>query len=331
MKNTSTFLITGGTGSFGKAFVNFLLSKTKIKRIIIFSRDEQKQFNMKNNIPEKHHHRLRFFIGDVRDLPRLEMASENVDVIVHAAAMKIVTTAEYDPFECVKTNINGAQNIVASALRNNVSKVIALSTDKACNPVNLYGATKLVSDKIFIAANHLSGNRNLRFSIVRYGNVLGSRGSVLEVFKRAIKEKRNVFTITDEKMTRFLITIEESVNFVFDSLKIMQGGEIFVPKIPSINITELANVLNPNFKIKLTGIMPGEKVHELLISINDSRNTIEFKNFFIILPQIIFSNPRTKKYTERFKNVANDFEYVSNKNSTWLKGRKLEKVVENFS
>ena len=330
MKNISTFLITGGTGSFGKAFVNFLLTKTKIKRIIIFSRDEQKQFNMKNNISEKYHPRLRFFIGDVRDLPRLEMATENVDVIVHAAAMKIVTTAEYDPFECVKTNINGAQNIVTSALRNNVSKVIALSTDKACNPVNLYGATKLVSDKIFIAANHLSGNRNLRFSIVRYGNVLGSRGSVLEVFKRAIEEKKNFFTITDENMTRFLITLKESVNFVFDSLKVMQGGEIFVPKIPSIKITELANVLNPNFKIKLTGIKPGEKVHELLISKNDSRNTIEFKNFFIVMPQIIFSNYRIKKYTERFKNVTNDFEYISNRNPTWLEGKKLQKIIETF-
>ncbi len=331
MKNISTFLITGGTGSFGKAFVNFLLTKTKIKRIIIFSRDEQKQFNMKNNILEKYHPRLRFFIGDVRDLPRLEMASVGVDVIVHAAAMKIVTTAEYDPFECVKTNINGAQNIVSSALRNKVNKVIALSTDKACNPVNLYGATKLVSDKIFIAANHLVGKENSRFSVVRYGNVLGSRGSVLEVFKRAIQEKRNFFTITDKKMTRFLITLKESVKFVSDSLKIMQGGEIFVPKIPSIKITELANVLNPNFKIKLTGIRPGEKLHELLISKNDSRNTIEFKNYFIIKPEIIFSNYRTNKYEERFKNVTDDFEYVSNSNPAWLKGKNLQKIIENFS
>ena len=230
----------------------------------------------------------------------------------------------------VKTNINGAQNIVSSALRNKVNKVIALSTDKACNPVNLYGATKLASDKIFIAANHLAGKENSRFSIVRYGNVLGSRGSVLEVFKRAIEERKNFFTITDKNMTRFLITLKESVKFVSDSLKIMQGGEIFVPKIPSIKITELANVLNPNFKIKLTGIRPGEKLHELLISKNDSRNTIEFKNYFIIKPEIIFSNYRTNNYVEKFKNVTDDFEYISNNNPTWLKEKIFIKLLKIF-
>ena len=210
-------------------------------------------------------------------------------------AMKIVMTAEYDPFECVKTNINGAQNVVTAALNNGVKKVLALSTDKACNPVNLYGATKLASDKIFVAANHLSGNNITRFSIVRYGNVLGSRGSVLEVFNKALLKKHKFFTITDKNMTRFLITLEEGVKFVNDSLEKMQGGEIFVPKIPSIRITELANVLNPNFKTKITGIRPGEKLHEILISKNDARNTIEFKNYFVIKPEIILTNYRKKK------------------------------------
>ena len=330
MEKLSTFLITGATGSFGKEFVNFLLQKTKAKRIIIFSRDEQKQFNMKNNIPEKYHERLRFFIGDVRDLPRLDMASSNVDVIVHAAAMKIVMTAEYDPFECVKTNINGAQNVVTAALNNGVKKVLALSTDKACNPVNLYGATKLASDKIFVAANHLSGNKITRFSIVRYGNVLGSRGSVLEVFNKALLNKQKFFTITDKNMTRFLITLGEGVKFVNDSLEKMQGGEIFVPKIPSIRITELAKILNPNFKIKITGIRPGEKLHELLISKNDARNTIEFKNYFVIKPEIILTNYRKKKYNDRFKSVSQDFEYISNRNTSWLEGQKLKRMIKNF-
>ena len=329
MKNLSTFLITGATGSFGKKYVNFLLKKTRAKRIIIFSRDEQKQFNMKNNIHEKYHERLRFFIGDVRDLSRLNMASIGVDVIVHAAAMKIVMTAEYDPFECVKTNINGAQNIVTAALNNGVKKVIALSTDKACNPVNLYGATKLASDKIFVAANHLSGNKVTRFSIVRYGNVLGSRGSVLEVFQKALKDRQSFFTITDKNMTRFLITLEEGVRFVDNSLRIMRGGEIFVPKIPSIKITELANVINPSFKIKIIGIRPGEKLHELLISRNDARNTIEFKSFYVIKPEIILTNYRKKDFTEKFKVVPENFEYISNKNTNWLQGDKLKKILGN--
>ena len=328
MEKLSTFLITGATGSFGQKFVDFLLKNTTAKRIIIFSRDEQKQFNMKNNIPEKYHDRLRFFIGDVRDLSRLEMAVDNIDVIVHAAAMKIVTIAEYDPFECVKTNINGAQNIVTTALNKGVKKVIALSTDKACNPVNLYGATKLVSDKIFVAANHLSGNKFTRFSIVRYGNVLGSRGSVLEVFNKLKKEGKKVFIITDREMTRFSITIEEGVKFVMKSLQVMQGGEIFVPKIPSIKILELANVLEPNFEIKITGIRPGEKLHEKLISKNDSRNTIEFKDYFIIKPEIILSNYRNKKYSEKFKSVPLNFEYVSNNNNSWLVGKSLLAVIK---
>ena len=328
MSKYSNYLITGATGSFGQKFVDFLLKNTTAKRIIIFSRDEQKQFNMKNNIPEKYHDRLRFFIGDVRDLSRLEMAVDNVDVIVHAAAMKIVTIAEYDPFECVKTNINGAQNIVTTALNKGVKKVIALSTDKACNPVNLYGATKLVSDKIFVAANHLSGNKFTRFSIVRYGNVLGSRGSVLEVFNKLKKEGKKVFIITDREMTRFSITIEEGVKFVMKSLQVMQGGEIFVPKIPSIKILELANVLEPNFEIKITGIRPGEKLHEKLISKNDSRNTIEFKDYFIIKPEIILSNYRNKKYSEKFKSVPLNFEYVSNNNNSWLVGKSLLAVIK---
>lgn len=331
MLTNSNYLITGATGSFGKKFVDFLLKKTDAKRIIIFSRDEQKQFYMSNEIPKKYHERLRFFIGDVRDSERLNMAMSNVDVVVHAAAMKIVNTAEYDPFECVKTNIVGAQNVVALALNNNVKKVIALSTDKACNPVNLYGATKLVSDKIFVAANHLAGNKPTRFASVRYGNVLGSRGSVMEVFKQSIKERKKYFTITDKNMTRFSITIEEGVKFVINSLKMMQGGEIFVPKIPSIKITELARALEPNFKFKFTGIRPGEKLHEKLISRNDARNTIEFKNHFIIKPEIILSNYRNDKYDMKYRSVSPDFEYVSDKNDNWLKGKSLINVIAKTS
>ncbi len=323
-------LITGGTGSFGKEMVKNLLINSKVGRIIIFSRDEQKQFMMSEAIPEKMKKRVRFFIGDVRDEKRLIEAMYGVDTVIHAAAMKIVTTAEYDPFECVKTNVIGAQNVVSASLKNNVTKVIALSTDKACNPINLYGATKLVSDKIFVASNHLSGRMRTRFSVVRYGNVLGSRGSVLPIFLKQIKNKKNKFYITHPDMTRFSITLLEGVNFVMKTLGLMNGGEIFVPKIPSLRILTLGKTLEPNFKIEFTGVRPGEKIHETLISKHDARNTIEFNNFFIIKPEIVLSDYRRDAYKNKFKKVGLDFEYSSDKNSDWLNDGEIKKMVDLF-
>ena len=325
-----TLLITGGTGSFGKTMLLKLLRDSKIPRIIIYSRDEQKQYFLKESLPKKFQKRVRFFIGDVRDEKRLNQAMCGVDVVVHAAAMKIVVTAEYDPFECVKTNVLGAQNIVSTSINNKVKNVIVLSTDKASNPINLYGATKLVADKIFVASNHLAGKLKTRFSVVRYGNVLGSRGSVLNVFLDQSKNNKKEFTITDKRMTRFFITVNQGVDFVIKCLKIMKGGEIFIPKIPSMKIIDLSKAINPKFSLKVIGIKPGEKIHEVLITKNDSRNTIEFNDFFIIKPEIIFSDYRDEKYPDKFKSVKDGFEYSSDTNSVWLNENEIKKLVENF-
>ena len=280
MLNKKNILITGGTGSFGKNFVNFILKKHNPNKVIIFSRDEQKHFKLQK-VWEKHEN-LRFLIGDVRDLSRLSFAMTDVDIVIHAAAMKHVPQGEYNPLEVIKTNILGAQNVIEAALSNKVKKVIALSTDKASSPVNLYGATKLTSDKLFIAANNYKGKKDIKFSVVRYGNVLGSEGSILPFFLKC--KKNNLFPITDKRMTRFNITLEESVNFVIFCLNKMLGGELFVPKIPSFKIIDLAMAISKNPKFKIIGIRPGEKLHEEMISKSESLNTISFKNHFVVAP-----------------------------------------------
>ena len=292
MLNNKSIMITGGTGSFGHHFVKTLLEKYNLKRIVIYSRDELKQYDMKNNIVNDglyDNNVVRFFIGDVRDLSRLQEAMRGIDVVIHAAALKQVPAAEYNPMECIKTNIHGAENIIQSAIINNVEKVIALSTDKAANPINLYGATKLASDKLFVSANNMSGGRT-KFSVVRYGNVVGSRGSVVPLFQKLIREKSDFLPITHEDMTRFWITLQEGVNFVLKNIERMQGGEIFVPKIPSVLIMDLARAMSPNTPIKIIGIRPGEKIHEIMCPADDSHLTVEFKDHFVIQPSIRFSH-----------------------------------------
>src|SRR3989338_7647380 len=283
MFDGKTILITGGTGSFGKNFASSLLSRYQLKKLIIFSRDEYKQHQMEKELSDA---RLRFFIGDVRDLPRLERAFQGVDIIIHAAALKQVPALEYNPFEAVKTNILVAENVINAAIDNKIKKVIALSTDKAANPINLYGATKLCSDKLFISGNSYSGDVKTRFSVVRYGNVYNSRGSVVPFFKE--EAKKGVLPITDARMTRFWITLDQGVEFLIRCLGLMQGGEIFIPKIPSIKIIDLAKAIAPNCKHKITGIRPGEKINEVLVPEDESHNTIEYDNMFIILPTFRF-------------------------------------------
>jgi len=331
LKN-KTILVTGGTGSFGKALVNDLLENYKVKKIIIFSRDEFKQYEMENEIRDKGFKNYRFFIGDVRDVERLKLAFNEIDIVIHAAALKHVTSSEYNPFECVNTNIIGAQNVITAAIYAGVSKVIALSTDKAVNPVNLYGASKLASDKIFISANQLSGKNGCKFSVVRYGNVLGSRGSVIGIFEKLIKEKSPHLPITDIRMTRFWITLEQGVDFVLSSLDQMIGGEIFVPKIPTMKIIDLAKTIGPNLKYKVIGIRPGEKIHEILITQDDSINTFDSGDRYIIKPMFIES----KRFLELFKKknkktkiqkVPSDFYYSSNINKQYLNPKKLIKLM----
>lgn len=283
MLNNKTILVTGGTGSFGKKFIKTLLTRYQPKKIIVYSRDELKQFEMQEHpdfLPYKKI--LRFFIGDVRDLERLKRAMEDVDIVIHAAALKQVPAAEYNPFEAVKTNIIGGQNVIDAVLSSKVERVIALSTDKAAAPINLYGATKLTSDKLFIAANNYKGWRDVKFSVVRYGNVMGSRGSVIPFFIE--KRKNGILPITDQRMTRFSITLQEGVDFVIKCLEIMWGGELFVPKIPSYRILDVAKAVAPDSKIEIIGIRPGEKLHEEMITATDAINTIEFDNYYVILP-----------------------------------------------
>ena len=326
MLNNKTILITGGTGSFGRKCVSILLKKHNPKKIIIYSRDELKQWEM-SQFFNKYEKKLRFFIGDVRDLERVKLATKNVDYIIHAAALKHVPAAEYNPQECIKTNVNGAENIITASITNKVKKVIALSTDKAVSPVNLYGASKLAADKLFISANNLVGaNEPTRFSIVRYGNVIGSRGSVLPFFKKHLKEKKNYFPITNKEMTRFWISLDQGVKFVLHTFSIAKGGEIFIPKMPSIKIIDLAKSLNNKFKLKIIGIRPGEKIHESLCIKEESNHTYEFKNYFMISPSISFY--KFKVSTQNGKKVKKDFEYNSGNNKDFLNLKKIKKLLD---
>ena len=320
MLNGKSILITGGTGSFGYRYVSTLLEKFKPKRLVIYSRDELKQYEMAIKFKE-YKEVLRFFIGDVRDSARLKEAMRGIDFVIHAAALKHVPIAEYNPMECIKTNIHGSENVIQAALDCNVEKVVALSTDKAANPINLYGATKLVSDKLFVAANNMAGGRT-KFSVVRYGNVVGSRGSVVPFFEKLIIEGAKAIPITHEDMTRFWITLQQGVDFVLNCIERMEGGEIFVPKIPSVKIVDLATAMAPNLPLEVIGIRPGEKIHEVMCPSDDSHLTIKFKDFFIICPSIVYFS-RNNEFTsnslgEIGEEVIQGFEYNSGTNSEFL-------------
>lgn len=315
--NGAKILVTGGTGSFGKEFIHRVLSDFDPKRVVVFSRDELKQYEMEKRIPAAVRNKVRFFIGDVRDVDRLELAMRDIDIVIHAAAMKHVSAAEYNPFECVKTNIHGAENVVIAALRSGVKRVIALSTDKAASPINLYGASKLASDKIFVAANNLAGGQDTRFAVVRYGNVLGSRGSVVPFFRELIASGAKSLPITHPEMTRFWITLDQGVHFVLSSLAMMSGGEVFVPKIPSMKVVDVALALRPNLAHEIVGIRPGEKLHETMIAADDSRMTLELSDRFIIQPSFTFWSAQHLVKNGAMK-VQAGFEYISNTNSEWL-------------
>ena len=322
----AAILITGGTGSFGNGITKAIHERFRPERLIIFSRDEMKQSDMAQVFPLADYPAIRFFIGDVRDRDRLEMAMRGVDVVIHAAALKQVPAAEYNPIECINTNVLGAENVVQSAIRTGVSKVIALSTDKAANPINLYGASKLASDKIFVAANNLSGSDGTRFSVVRYGNVIGSRGSVIPMFRKLIEGNAESLPITDPRMTRFWITLEQGVNFVLSSLTIMQGGEVFVPKIPSMNIVDMAEAVAPGFPHRIVGIRPGEKLHEILITSDDARSTLELDDRYIIEPAFKFWTDETRNI-DGARPVAEEFSYSSDSNEDWLDGETLRGLM----
>ncbi|MFT5004300.1 MAG: UDP-N-acetylglucosamine 4,6-dehydratase [Flavobacteriales bacterium] len=324
--DNKVILITGGTGSFGQLYVKTLLERFNPKKIIIYSRDELKQFEMqqKYNAPC-----MRYFIGDVRDLKRLQRAMSGVDYVIHAAALKQVPAAEYNPMECIKTNISGAENVIEAALDNNVNKVIALSTDKAASPINLYGATKLVSDKLFVAANNISGGHRTSFSVVRYGNVVGSRGSVVPFFEKLVEEGAEHLPITHLEMTRFWISLQGGVDFVLKNFQRMLGGEIFIPKIPSIKITDLATSIAPDLEQKTVGIRPGEKLHEVMCPRDDSYHTFEYDDHFVIAPSISFSS-RSNDFTrnaidELGKAVEPGFEYNSNDNPDFMTVEEIKK------
>jgi UDP-N-acetylglucosamine 4,6-dehydratase len=319
-------LVTGGTGSFGRLFVQNLLARSRPARVIVFSRDEFKQYEMQQVLQGPSAAPMRFFIGDVRDADRLDLAMREVDMIVHAAALKHVPAAEYNPFECIRTNISGAENVVRAALRNGVSRVIALSTDKAASPINLYGATKLASDKIFVAANNLAGSLASRFAVVRYGNVVGSRGSVIPFFRKLVAEGADSLPVTDLRMTRFWITLQQGVDFVVSSLALMRGGEIFVPKIPSMRVSDLARTLAPDLPQRVVGIRPGEKLHEVMITEDDSRQTLELADRYVIEP--VFSFWDREPYLARGAHpVAEGFRYSSDTNAEWLEGGDLARMI----
>jgi UDP-N-acetylglucosamine 4,6-dehydratase len=312
-------LVTGATGSFGKAFVDYLLEIDGIHRIIIFSRDEYKQFEMEQSLKgHRNFSALRFFLGDIRDESRLRMAFREVDIVVHAAALKQVVAAEYNPFEFIRTNVIGAENIVRAALDNGVQKVVALSTDKAVNPVNLYGTSKLASDKIFVGANNLSGSRDTRFAVVRYGNVVGSRGSIVPFFRSLVEKGATKLPITDARMTRFWITLSQGVDFVISSLMMMNGGEIFVPKIPSMKVTDLAQTLAPGLEHDIIGIRPGEKIHELMITKDDARNTYDLGDRYAIEADLKAWGDTYSYANSKYPRVDKEFEYASNINDEWL-------------
>ena len=319
-------LVTGGTGTFGQAFVKFCLENFSPKKLVIYSRDEAKQYEMAKVFSEEKYPMLRYFIGDVRDLERLKLSFRDIDFVVHAAAMKHVTAAEYNPTECIKTNVFGAENVVHAAMFCGVQKVIALSTDKASNPVNLYGASKLASDKIFIAANSLSGTIGTRFSVVRYGNVLGSRGSIVPLLRNLQKVGSKTAPVTDRRMTRFIIKIEDGVRFVINSFEKMQGGEVFVPKLPSVRIVDLVEAILPDAKIELIGIRPGEKLHESMISSDEGRMAVEFEDYFVVEPQQ--STWAFKSHKEKGGKVISDsFFYDSESNQHYLSVQEIKDAL----
>jgi len=322
--NNKTILITGGTGSFGRKFTRSVLKSYDPKKIIIYSRDEYKQHLMRENFKE-YEEKLRFFIGDVRDRDRLYRAFDGVDIVIHTAALKQVPAAEYNPIEAVKTNIHGAENVIDAAIDKNVKKIVALSTDKAANPINLYGATKLVSDKLFIAGNAYVGDKDTRFSVVRYGNVSGSRGSVIPYFKSLLNSGKMILPITDFSMTRFWVTLEEAVKLVFYALENANGGELYVKKCPSFKVTDLAEAVNPSCELEEVGIRPGEKIHEVMVTEDDSRTTYEYNDNYIIYPSLDWwDNVYVKKGGTK---VKNNFRYASNNNEKWLSVKHLEKML----
>lgn len=319
-------LVTGGTGSFGRRFIETILRHANPRRVIVYSRDEFKQYEMQQNLGTEQDGRLRFFIGDVRDRERLELAMREVDYCVHAAALKHVPAAEYNPMECIHTNVYGAENVMRAAMRCGVRKVIALSTDKAANPINLYGASKLASDKIFIAGNNLAGSLPTRFSVVRYGNVVGSRGSVIPLFRRLIAKGADHLPITDERMTRFWITLQQGVEFVVSCFALMQGGEIFVPKIPSMRVIDVARTLAPDLPCKVIGIRPGEKLHEVMITEDDSRQTYELSDRYVIEPAFTYwTHAPYEKMDAR--PVVDGFRYASDTNELWLEDGELVRLL----
>jgi UDP-N-acetylglucosamine 4,6-dehydratase/5-epimerase len=322
-----SILITGGTGSFGKACVRTILDRYKPKKVIIYSRDELKQYEMAQEFTDS---AMRFFIGDVRDADRLKLAMRGVDYVIHAAALKHVPAAEYNPMECIKTNINGGNNVIDAALDANVKKVVALSTDKAANPINLYGATKLASDKLFVAANNIAGDRPTRFSVVRYGNVVGSRGSVVPFFQKLVSEGATELPVTDIRMTRFWITLAQGVDLVLKSFERMQGGEIYVPKIPSMRMTELAKAIAPGLPHKIVGIRPGEKLHEIMCPADDYHLTLEFSDHYVISPSISFSTNQdftVNALGETGTPVPEGFQYSSDRNTEWITAEQLLELL----
>lgn len=325
LKNSS-ILVTGGTGSFGQRFLKTLLDSHEPARVVVFSRDEHKHHELEHSLDPAQRARVRFFIGDVRDRDRLLTAMQGIDYVVHAAALKHVPLAEYNPFECIQTNVIGAENVAQAAILAGVKKVIALSTDKAANPINLYGASKLASDKIFIAANSVAGSAATRFSVVRYGNVVNSRGSVVPFFRKLVEDGVDHLPITDERMTRFLITLEQGVEFVLASMGSMQGGEIFVPKIPSVRITDLARVIAPELEQRVVGIRPGEKLHEVMISSDDSRNTVETASHYVIEPSFVFW-ARTRDPVAGGSAVAEGFTYASDGNPHFLTESEIGEII----
>lgn len=332
MLNGKSVLITGGTGSFGKKFVETILNRyPDVKRIVIYSRDELKQFELKQKYPEAKYPQLRFFIGDVRDGERLKRACEGIDVIIHAAAIKQVDTAEYNPEECIKTNVHGAQNVINAALQTGVKHVVALSTDKACAPINLYGATKLTSDKLFTAANNISGSRDIKFSVVRYGNVMGSRGSVIPFFMNKRDSGAKELPITDMRMTRFNISLQAGVDLVMFAIGHHLGGEIFIPKIPSYHIVDVAKAIAPNLPQVEVGIRPGEKLHEEMITVTDALNTIDLGKYYAILPSVSFKHQREEflKYHNAIP-VPQGFHYSSDQNEEWETVDSLRAKIKEF-
>lgn len=327
MLNGKSILVTGGTGSFGKKFVEAILHNyPEIERVVVYSRDELKQFEMSQQYPHSTYRQIRYFIGDVRDKGRLTMALDGIDTVIHAAALKQVPACEYNPFEAIKTNVLGAQNVIEACLEKNVRKVVALSTDKAAAPINLYGATKLCSDKLFVAANNFKGNHDIKFSVVRYGNVMGSRGSVIPFFLE--KRKEGVLPITDERMTRFNITLEDGVKLVLHALENMWGGEIFVPKIPSYKITVVAAAVAPGCELKSVGIRPGEKLHEEMITSTDALSTVEFAKYFVILPSIPLWDVDKFRTTFQGTFCGDGFYYNSGTNSEWLTVEEIRQLIK---